>query len=95
MYPPECARTFPQNIDRVLFQWNRGAMSLYQLEFTSPVLTYRIYTDGAHDTCTKAGTGGGCWGKPVSESRACARVMPSRRRPKGRHRCCESRRAGA
>ena len=30
-------------------------------------------------------------GKPVRDSRACARVMPSRRRPKGWHRCWESR----
>ena len=52
---------FPQNIYRVLFQWNKGTSALYQLEFKSPLLTYRVYTDGSHATCTAAGTGGGCW----------------------------------
>ena len=52
---------FPQNVYRVLFQWNKAGLGLFQLSFDSPVLKVNVYTDGVHATCTTAGTGGACW----------------------------------
>lgn len=52
---------FPQNVYRVLHQWNGQAMPLFQLEFTSALLKASVYTDGAHATCAAAQTGGSCW----------------------------------
>jgi hypothetical protein len=52
---------FPQNVYRVLFQWNKKGNALFQLSFTSPTFTMSVYTDGVHATCTQAGNGGSCW----------------------------------
>lgn len=52
---------FPQNIYRVLFQWNKRSLSLFQLSFTSPTVQMSVYTDGVHATCTTAANGGACW----------------------------------
>ena len=49
---------FPQNIYRVLFQWKKAGLALYQISFDSPVTKVNVYTDGVHATCTQAGTGG-------------------------------------
>jgi hypothetical protein len=56
---------FPQNLYRVLFQWRGNGRSLFQLEFTSPVLRVAAYTDGVHATCAQAQTGGSCWESDV------------------------------
>jgi hypothetical protein len=52
---------FPQNVYRVLFQWNKAGLGLFQISFESPVLKGNVYTDGVHATCTTAATGGACW----------------------------------
>lgn len=52
---------FPQNIDRVLFNWRAAGNKLFMVKFESPTLTLRVYTDGVHPICAKAGTGGACW----------------------------------
>lgn len=52
---------FPQNIYRVLFQWNKRGLGLFQLSFTSPTLSLSVYTDGVQATCTAAANGGACW----------------------------------
>jgi len=57
---------FPQNIYRVLFQWKKAGLALYQISFDSPVTKVNVYTDGVHATCTQAGTGGACWESDVT-----------------------------
>jgi hypothetical protein len=52
---------FPQNLAHVLFQWRANGAKLFQLAFHSSVLDYNLYTDGVHETCTKAATQGSCW----------------------------------
>jgi hypothetical protein len=52
---------FPQNLYRTMFNWRPAANSIFMLEFASPQLTLKVYTDGVHAVCTKAGTGGSCW----------------------------------
>jgi hypothetical protein len=57
---------FPQNVYRVLFQWKKAGLTLFQLSFDSPVLKVNVYTDGVHSTCTQAATGGSCWESDVT-----------------------------
>jgi hypothetical protein len=52
---------FPQNIYRVLFQWQKRTLTYFQLSFTSPTLKMNVYTDGVQATCVQAQTGGACW----------------------------------
>ncbi len=52
---------FPPNIARILFQWSAPATNVFRLHFDTGKGTLDVYTDGAHDTCTKAETGGKCW----------------------------------
>jgi hypothetical protein len=52
---------FPQNVYRVLFDWRAGSGKLFQLDFESPLLSFKIYTDGVHATCTQAGGPAACW----------------------------------
>jgi hypothetical protein len=63
---------FPQNIYRVLFQWRGHGKPLFQLEFSSPVSKVSAYTDGVHETCTQAQTGGSCWESSVASWTALA-----------------------
>ena len=49
---------FPPNIARILFQWTAPATHVFRLHFDTGKGTLDVYTDGAHDTCTKAETGG-------------------------------------
>ena len=51
---------FPQNIYRVLFQWNKAGLAFYQLSFDSPILKVNVYTDDVHPVCTQAKTTEAC-----------------------------------
>src|SRR5260370_7992583 len=51
----------PPKIARILFQWSAAATNVFRLHFDTGKGTLDVYTDGAHDTCTKAETGGKCW----------------------------------
>jgi hypothetical protein len=52
---------FPPNIARILFQWTGAVGNVFRLHFDTGKGTLDVYTDGAHDTCAKAATGGECW----------------------------------
>jgi len=52
---------FPPNIARILFQWAAPAGDVFWIHFETGKGKLDVYTDGAHDTCAKAGTGGKCW----------------------------------
>jgi hypothetical protein len=52
---------FPPNIARVLFQWTAPMGNAFRIHFDTGKGALDVYTDGAHDTCVKAGTGGKCW----------------------------------
>jgi hypothetical protein len=62
---PVSETMFPQNIYRVLFQWKKAGLTLYQISFDSPVLKVNVYTDGVHAVCTQAANGGACWESDV------------------------------
>src|SRR5438445_7845744 len=51
----------PPNLARILFQWTAPSGNVFHLHFDSGKGTLDVYTDGVHDTCAKAGTGGRCW----------------------------------
>src|SRR5689334_16008596 len=52
---------FPPNIARILFQWTAPSGNVFRIHFETGKGALDVYTDGAHDTCAKAGTGGKCW----------------------------------
>jgi hypothetical protein len=58
---PVAETKFPQNLYRTMFNWRPAQNSIFMLEFASAQLTLKVYTDGVHAVCTKAGTGGSCW----------------------------------
>ncbi len=59
---PASETVFPQNVYKVLFQWRRGTGNdRFRVTFESDRTRVVIYTDGAHPTCTMAGTGLGCF----------------------------------
>lgn len=58
---PVAETMFPQNLDRVLFQWRAAGGKLFKLTFDSPTLHFVVYSDGVQTECQQAGTGGACW----------------------------------
>ncbi len=59
---PANETVFPQNVYKVLFQWRRGTGNdRFRVTFESDRTRVVVYTDGAHPTCTMAGTGLGCF----------------------------------
>src|SRR5882724_10339842 len=58
---PTPGTMFPPNLARILFQWTAPSGDVFHLHFDSGKGTLDVYTDGVHDTCAKAGTGGRCW----------------------------------
>jgi hypothetical protein len=58
---PTAGTMFPPNIARLLFQWKAASGSVFQLQFKAAGRTFDVYTDGVHETCEKAATGGKCW----------------------------------
>jgi hypothetical protein len=58
---PEPETMFPPNVARILFQWTAQLGNVFRVHFSTSQGTLDVYTDGAHETCTKAGTGAKCW----------------------------------
>lgn len=58
---PANETVFPQNVHRVLFQWSRAGNDRFRLNFESDRVRIALYTDGAHPTCTAAGTNAACF----------------------------------
>jgi len=52
---------FPQNLGRLMFNWRAQGAGVFLLEFAGPGGKVKIFTDGVHAVCTKAGTNGSCW----------------------------------
>lgn len=58
---PANETVFPQNLNRVLFQWRPSGSNRFRVTFESDRSRVVVLTDGVHPTCTMAGTNLGCF----------------------------------
>lgn len=58
---PANETVFPQNLNRVLFQWRPSGSNRFRVTFESDRTRVVVLTDGAHATCASAGAGLSCF----------------------------------
>ncbi len=58
---PANETVFPQNLNRVLFQWRPSGSNRFRVTYESDRSRVVVLTDGAHPTCTMAAAGLSCF----------------------------------